>query len=494
MSAGGISYSGLVNHGKITLPSVESWGSNMNILKDPPKSLFTRKIDKVGETSSLTESLDQSSDRTCEAIQVYARGINPFTTVSYTNNGNNGGQRSGGITSGINTNQSAKLPYTIMRDGAFRPPVKRQEELMPLSRLPRNFTSALTNPGLIDFSRKLRTCGTAKQTKEVKNKIINTNVKPSASYKLEKLLVEPFHLINQSTKPTMNLSANSGIKTLDITDQHVGTPTNEICENNLQINAKSNISKNKHVNNNYLETDRYLQDVYYKDVSSMQTSNQVDLPTQTLETDRYLQDNLTGINVVSKQSTQKHSAPTQKLDTDRFVQELNPQNVSSKYSSNLHHTSIENVLDLSDLPVHNNIMLLEAKAPYSGTEQNNYIHKDIELSRAMPEYKASTNLGNTKIYKRIDSENQIVNPRNLPITNFESNIRITKGNSDHGSRNVKLDEKIKPGCFLNSGIIPSKDRIIHGITKPSSGVSDKLKINQLVNEGMMSKFSEQSPY
>ena len=47
MSAGGLSYSGLINHGKITLPSVESWGQNNSLLKDPPKSLYTRKIDKL---------------------------------------------------------------------------------------------------------------------------------------------------------------------------------------------------------------------------------------------------------------------------------------------------------------------------------------------------------------------------------------------------------------------------------------------------------------
>ena len=63
-----LSYSGIVNYGKVTLPSVESWGTNMNILKDPPKSVHTRKIDKVGETSAITTSIDESGDRFCEAI------------------------------------------------------------------------------------------------------------------------------------------------------------------------------------------------------------------------------------------------------------------------------------------------------------------------------------------------------------------------------------------------------------------------------------------
>ena len=145
MAAGGLSYSGLVNHGKIGLPSVDSWGTNMHILRDPPKSITTRRIDKVGETSSITQMIDDSDGRSSEAIQVYARGVNPFVSVSYNNYGNNGGQTYGGITEG--GRQSAKLPYRIMRDGAFRPPVLLQEDLLPLSRMPRSLTSAYSNSG-----------------------------------------------------------------------------------------------------------------------------------------------------------------------------------------------------------------------------------------------------------------------------------------------------------------------------------------------------------
>ena len=60
MSAGGLSYSGISNYGKVTLPSVEAGLGSMNILRDPPKSIMTRRIDKVGETSSITEMIDLS--------------------------------------------------------------------------------------------------------------------------------------------------------------------------------------------------------------------------------------------------------------------------------------------------------------------------------------------------------------------------------------------------------------------------------------------------
>ena len=78
MSAGGLSYSGLTNYGRATLPSVETWGSNMNILRDPPKSVTTRRIDKVGQTSDITQMTEDSGNRACEAINVFARGVNPM--------------------------------------------------------------------------------------------------------------------------------------------------------------------------------------------------------------------------------------------------------------------------------------------------------------------------------------------------------------------------------------------------------------------------------
>jgi hypothetical protein len=520
MSAGGISYSGLVNHGKVTLPSVDTWGSNMNILRDPPKSLFTRKIDKVGETSSITEEIDQSSNRSCEAIQVYARGVNPSVSVSYSNNGNNGGQRAGGITAGINSIQSVKLPYSAMRDGAFRPPVLRQEQLLPLSRLPRNITSAMTTPEFIDFSKKMKTCGTAEQTKEVKNSIIKTNVKPTATYKLEKSIEEPFELIKQSTQPVLKVSAKSGIKSMDITNLHVGTPTKEICNDNLHINAQSKLNMNKHVNNNHLETQRYLQDVYYKNVLSKQSTNLHDVPVQGLETDRYLQD-VNHQNVGSKLSSNLHDGPIQELETDRYLQDVNHQNVGSKLSSNLHdgpiqdletsrylqavnhqnvgskkstnlhHTSIESIVDLVDLPVHNKIIICEADAPYSGPEQTKYIHNDISLDRSLPEYNASTNLGDSKVYKRLESDNSIELERNIPKTYFENN-HVEKGNLDHSSREARLADKIQPGGFNNYGSIPKVLRDDNGIS--DNIMSEKAKMNKLISENMLGRFGSAPPY
>jgi len=139
MSAGGLSYDGLTTSRKATLPSVEMWGTNMNILKDPPKGIFTRRNDKVGQTQGTLIAQEESGDRIAECINVYARGVNPMVSVSYDNYSNNSGAH------GTLRNQGVKLPY---RPEVFRPPVLRAEDLMPLSRQPRNWFYALTNPSV----------------------------------------------------------------------------------------------------------------------------------------------------------------------------------------------------------------------------------------------------------------------------------------------------------------------------------------------------------
>ena len=138
-----LSYSSLVNSGKVTLPSVDSWGTNMNIIRDPPKSITTRRRDKVGENSDILKMID-NSDRSSEAILRFARGVNPSVSVSYSNNG--GSLQNFG-------NQQAKLPYSINKDGDFHPPVQAPQNLLPLSRLPRNITFAVTNPTMPHFGK-----------------------------------------------------------------------------------------------------------------------------------------------------------------------------------------------------------------------------------------------------------------------------------------------------------------------------------------------------
>ena len=158
MRSGGISYDCLTTSRKFTLPSVESWGTNMNIIKDPNKGIFTKRKDKVGDTQEVLLAQDASGDRIAECINVYARGVNPMVSVSYDNYGNNSGSKSrfGG--------RAVHLPYKPER---IIPPQYRQEDLMPLSRQPREWFYVFTNPELPNVVQQM-SCTTEKSSIESK--------------------------------------------------------------------------------------------------------------------------------------------------------------------------------------------------------------------------------------------------------------------------------------------------------------------------------------
>ena len=238
-----LSYSAITNSGRASLPSVESWSTNNNIIRDPPKSIHTRKVDKVGENTFINEYIEEGSDRANEAIKVYARGTNPFVSVSYSGEGvNNAGQYSGSITGGINSGTQARLPYTVMKDGAFRPPILTQEDLLPLSRLPRGVTSQKSTPSSIDYSKKLVQPKGADKTYEVHSNIIRVlGVEPTKVLKKEYSASKPYD-VKYVIQPTLAKSATSGMRTMDIKQQNVQTPSNCLADNVTAYDITSNKS------------------------------------------------------------------------------------------------------------------------------------------------------------------------------------------------------------------------------------------------------------
>jgi len=132
-----ISYSSITDCPKLNLDQVDDWYITNNILKDPPKGFSTRRIIKVGDNNELLSAIDSSLDRN-DAIRQYATRVNPMVSTSYNN------------TTG---NTQAFLPYRIAKDGAFRPPILYQQDLLPLSRLPRYTTSLNTSAEWIDYSK-----------------------------------------------------------------------------------------------------------------------------------------------------------------------------------------------------------------------------------------------------------------------------------------------------------------------------------------------------
>ena len=487
MSAGGLSYSAIVNSGKITLPSVEAGLGSMNILRDPPKSYHTSRNDRVGQTSSITEMIDNSGNRACEAIQVYARGVNPSVSVSYSNHGNNGGQLSSGIQEGGHV--AAKLPYTIMQGGAFRPPVRRQEDLMALSRMPRVWTSAYSKPGFADFSRKMRVCGTAAETNEVQNRL-TACVRPTAVYKIETPLVEPFEVKNV-IQPLSNISATSGIREMDRTEQYVGNPTKEVTRDPFHAYAQSNCTDSQnYVNHNSLDPDRFIQDTNPHAVGSKVFSRRVDGNGHTdVDATPYLQET-NPHSVLSGISYHKIDNNETEVDAIRYLQETNHHSVDSNVSSKDHQTPIDEVLDLATLPVHLQIANVTAVTHMSGPEQRGEFG-DVHLDRLLPEHQSRTNIADTRVYKRNDHLNDISLSRNKPLASSAYRVAGQGSTADlHCSRDARLQAKISPGGLAPAPQIPSFNRTQSVPTQDSR----KTEMYRRAAQNMHGRFAQPSPY
>ena len=457
-----ISYSGLSNYGKATLPSVDTWGTNMNILKDPPKSIQTRRIDRVGQTSDITSMIDDSENRACEAILPFARGVNPMVSVSYNNVGNNGGQNSGGVygnsniggAGGMNIGGQTQsyLPYRVMKDGAFRPPIMSQAELLPLSRLPRVWTTAFTKPGFVDFSKKMKSCGTAENTKEVKTTKLQTSIRPTAVYKIETPLKEPFE-VKYMIQPTLKKSYITTVSSTDRTTQVVINPVKNINRDNIHSFAQSNIQNIRHIDNNDFNPQRYLQDTNAHDV-------------------------YTNIN------DRKNYTNNNEFNPERYIQDSNSHEVNTNMGAHIQVSSIEDIFDLSNVKTKDAINI-NCNSQLSGHEKVDYIHSNIELERTLPNYNASTNIKNNQ-QKILEHEYMIDLERNTPLTNMH--INPTKiGETNMSSRKFNLAEKPQYGSFDGRGQMPTLNRVQQ---IPEMYESEKSKMNKKVEE-MFSRYKHQ---
>ena len=128
-----ISYSSaLSRNGKGQLYGSEDWLSNKHVAKEPNRAVFTRQKDQFFENSRFVQAFNDSGSRISEDILPYARGINPLVSVSYSNS----------------DGSPVKLPNKILENGAFRPPIRKIEEIVPLSRLPIGNYSIHTSPSI----------------------------------------------------------------------------------------------------------------------------------------------------------------------------------------------------------------------------------------------------------------------------------------------------------------------------------------------------------
>jgi hypothetical protein len=424
-----ISYSGLTNYGKAILPSADSALGSLYVVKDPPKSIFTRRIDKVGQTSSITEMIDSSSNRACEAISLFARGVNPMVSVSYGNEGNNGG-RSGNVTNSSGSAQ-AYMPYRIMQGGAFRPPIMTKEQTMPLSRQPRQVTTAFTQKGFTDFSKTLMYSKDCERA--VKQETLKACIRPTATYRIDTPLVEPFEVKYVIKNPVKfdDRAGISGYRTQDITTQQVEQPTKEILDTPLHANAYANYGSSnivRYSDNSDFNTDKYIQDTLQ---GSMQTN-----PSQSIQV-----------------------------------------------------TPIEDIINID---IHTkDIMNISYTAPISGNTKDEYIHSDKELNRRVVNAEAITNK-TMNIYHRPDIEHiEHEQTRNRPVTeattNYGTSFTRRESAIDLNSRDYKLIQKVSAGGFSGRGQMPLLEKTNQVST--NIGASDKSRMGKDILDMQLGRYN-----
>lgn len=251
-----ISYSALTSYGKATLPSVEVWNGNFDIVKDPPSGIHTRRIIKVGENNDLLDWNDDSGSRINEMINVYARGNNPMVTVQYSNHGNTGsglmgidGGSSGSTMNGLFTSGGGgKLPYRIMDNGAFRPPILRQEDLLPLSRLPRTCTSVTSKRCRVDQTKRI-TPDTVEYFKQIHRNPMKVSAQSQRSFKKEGPQEPPSNINLYLNGRSLSINATSNVKKLkDGGDHHIPTLDNSLLTSNVDHINQKRISQQKYLN------------------------------------------------------------------------------------------------------------------------------------------------------------------------------------------------------------------------------------------------------
>ena len=377
-SAGGLSYSGITNYGKVSLPSVEEWGTNMNIIKDPSRSIMTRKKDKVGANNMLLDTIDNDGSRIEENILKFARGVNPSVSVEYSNHGNTGGHRSNGLaTAGGVSHTSAKLPYRIMDGGAFRPPVMRQEQLLPLSRQSRPTTKAYTNPEVIDYTKRPNACVTAKNAKEIRTTTLKGNVKPTAVYRVEKPMQKP-HDVKYTVQPKIKTCAHTNVSKLEHLKKINGEARTQTRDVVTHAKARTNAG-----------------------------------------------------------DTSKYIVGDTHMDTTRYVQDVNAHAVSSNTSSKMHAEDIEYISDLFGVSVRDQALTIPYATNTTGVARTKYIHEDIKLARNMPEGSMRTNrvgIGNDVVSGRQRTLREriqpgsFVNPASVPkiTTHYNESMADTR--------------------------------------------------------------------
>ena len=447
-----ISYSGIIgNKGKGTLPSVESWASDNNILRDPPKSITTRRIDKVNEDGSLNEMLYHSGDRFAENINVYARGVNPFVSVEYGNIGTAGNGNTG---SGSFSGAMGKNPYRILDRGAFRPPILRMEQLYPLSRQPRLVTQCFTNKEFIDYTKKVQCPQGPEAYRQVRNETLKSFITPTKTVKFQQPVKEHFEVKYVIAEPI-----------------HANTFVNKSSKANIQIENQNPLRQAEKEVLQYAYTAGKKGDGTFQNYIHDEVELTRNLPEY--------------MNTTNRSSTFKTTLAAEHshlLERNLPSHHFNGTKVDNNNFKPLYSNVNPEDLNLTrNVPEHKIISQKSSNQNFTRLDEDG----EIILERNLPEHNIVSNSSNNRTYIHFTPDNELSFESKLNAMNVVANVSSKRADTDI-NRDVFVPPSLNVGGFENQGVRRSQERNVN-FNVDSSRSTQKRTMAKSVMEGILAR-------
>ena len=466
------------NKAMVTLPSVESWGTNNNILRDPPKSIMTRRIDKVNQDGSLNEMLYHSGDRFAENINVYARGVNPMVSVEYGNNNSYSNTQANLSSTGKGGfYQAGKLPYRVMNGGAFHPPILRQEQLLPLSRLPRNVTFQISNKSQADYAKSALCDFQPKCHRQVVKEKIEGFIAPTKTMKMDTPTKEHF-VVDYINENPMIYSNFTNLKAQGETEYYRD-------EKNLQRNMPEYATEAfKSVNYaTFVQPDKEIllegnlpnYDAFATKSVSLGGNGILDdtiellknLPSYQATNKKSLR---TGVSIVQNpDSIYLEENMPHHMITNTKTQKIGNNGVLNDYielNENIPHHMLTNTKgkNIGGNGVLDDYIELNENVPHHIAMNNKsfqsgdriIINDNIDLSENTPHYSFQVNKGDSRVQIQNEFENELEFDAKLPHIQLQSTKNNSKVNVDSSSKQFnRLHEVVHAGSLEGKANIPT---------------------------------------
>lgn len=475
----------------VTLPSVEQWGTNTNILRDPPRSITTRRIDKVGQNVDISSLVDDSGDRICEGINVYARGVNPMVSVSYDNVSNNAGM-SGNATSYSNR-PAARAPYPAFEGGSFRPPVRTERDLLPLSRQPRAWFGTTGTKEFIDYAKTKQQPNDFRAIRELA--LHAFDVAPNKTTTIEKAILENFEMTDHINDAKITLfDTSAGCETGYQSSFTKENPNVQKAALDEVLHARAILNRAEDrtagMDGVYLSPDKYITQVHQIEQSTNRSAHQTqDLSDLSIQSGRYITD----VNQI-EQTTNRSAHHTQDLSElsiqpDRYITSIHQIERPTNVSRDIQAKKIDELVDSNRrVSVKPDMIQFESHAGRTPihTFLNEIATPELELRNPMVCVTAARTQAD--VAKRVDHDKGYEFERNMPLTQARTNI--TKIDDFHNlnlsSRTYRLDPTLQKGGFGNVGAKPSFGR--GEVRASTERESDKDKLRNRINDMQFNRF------